>query len=269
MALTKGHTFTSGEIVTPTKLNNLVDDATIDANAIDSDHYVDGSIDLAHLSVDSVDASKIVDGTITEAEIADGTITAAKLDSGVAGASAIDDLTDVDTTTAAPTDGQALVWDNAASKWEPGTVGGSSKTLLSTVISVFNKTSGSVDPSTGLTFGIDAGNSSVSVPDGAGGTSTVNMSTVPSAATEVCVFAALDTTTASSTDNNRWEYRHGSSGDWLPLVRSNNSSGYPNSGTLWIPLDSSGDLNVRLVNDTTNAIATCEDVSLQITGYAS
>ena len=112
MALTKGHTFTSGEIVTPTKLNNLVDDATIDANSIDSDHYVDGSIDLAHLSVDSVDASKIVDGTIT----------AAKLDSGVAGASAIDDLTDVDTTTAAPTDNQALVWVNAASKWEPGTM---------------------------------------------------------------------------------------------------------------------------------------------------
>ena len=36
----------------------------------------------------------------------------------------IDDLLDVDTTTAAPTDGQALVWDNANSKWEPGTVSG-------------------------------------------------------------------------------------------------------------------------------------------------
>ena len=36
----------------------------------------------------------------------------------------IDDLADVDTTTAAPTDGQALVWDNAASKWEPGTISG-------------------------------------------------------------------------------------------------------------------------------------------------
>ena len=34
----------------------------------------------------------------------------------------IDDLSDVDTTTAAPTDGQALVWDNSASKWEPGTI---------------------------------------------------------------------------------------------------------------------------------------------------
>ena len=34
----------------------------------------------------------------------------------------INDLTDVDTTTAAPTDGQALVWDNANSEWIPGNV---------------------------------------------------------------------------------------------------------------------------------------------------
>jgi hypothetical protein len=36
----------------------------------------------------------------------------------------IDDLNDVDTTTVAPVDGQALVWDNAASQWEPGTIEG-------------------------------------------------------------------------------------------------------------------------------------------------
>lgn len=36
----------------------------------------------------------------------------------------IDKLDDVDTSTVAPTDGQALVWDNAAQKWEPGTVSG-------------------------------------------------------------------------------------------------------------------------------------------------
>lgn len=38
--------------------------------------------------------------------------------------SSIDDLNDVDTTTVAPSDGQALVWDNAASQWEPGTIEG-------------------------------------------------------------------------------------------------------------------------------------------------
>ena len=36
--------------------------------------------------------------------------------------SSIDDLVDVDTTTVAPTDGQTLLWDNANSKWEPGTL---------------------------------------------------------------------------------------------------------------------------------------------------
>lgn len=39
-------------------------------------------------------------------------------------AQSIGDLTDVDTTTVAPVDGQALVWDNAASQWEPGTIEG-------------------------------------------------------------------------------------------------------------------------------------------------
>ena len=36
----------------------------------------------------------------------------------------IDKLDDVDTSTVAPTDGQALLWDNTAQKWEPGTVSG-------------------------------------------------------------------------------------------------------------------------------------------------
>ncbi len=36
-------------------------------------------------------------------------------------AAQIDDLSDVDTSTAAPTDGQVLAWDNSASKWEPAT----------------------------------------------------------------------------------------------------------------------------------------------------
>jgi len=35
------------------------------------------------------------------------------------GAAAIDDLTDVDTSTTPPTDGQVLTWVNANSQWEP------------------------------------------------------------------------------------------------------------------------------------------------------
>jgi len=47
-----------------------------------------------------------------------------------AATTSIDDLSDVDTTTVAPTDGQALVWDNAAQQWEPGTVSGGSFDLV-------------------------------------------------------------------------------------------------------------------------------------------
>ena len=42
---------------------------------------------------------------------------------GGGGASVIDDLTDVDTTTTAPTDGQVLTWNNANSEWEPQAAG--------------------------------------------------------------------------------------------------------------------------------------------------
>ena len=40
-------------------------------------------------------------------------------------ASSIDELNDVDTSTTSPTDGQALVWDNANSLWKPGTISAS------------------------------------------------------------------------------------------------------------------------------------------------
>jgi len=42
--------------------------------------------------------------------------------SGASGASAINGLTDVDTSTTPPTDGQALLWDNVNSVWVPGDV---------------------------------------------------------------------------------------------------------------------------------------------------
>ena len=41
------------------------------------------------------------------------------------GVTSIDDLTDVDTSTTPPADGQALVWSNTDGEWQPGTVSGS------------------------------------------------------------------------------------------------------------------------------------------------
>ena len=46
---------------------------------------------------------------------------------------AIDDLTDVDTTTAAPTDGQTLVWDSTSSNWVPGSTSSSTFETETTV----------------------------------------------------------------------------------------------------------------------------------------
>lgn len=42
----------------------------------------------------------------------------------------IDNLTDVDTTTVAPTNGQTLVWDSTTSKWKPGTISAGASTFL-------------------------------------------------------------------------------------------------------------------------------------------
>ena len=69
--------------------------------------------------------------------------TDAAVDSRIAAAS-IDDLSDVDTSTVAPTDGQALVWDNANSKWEPGTVSGGGSSPWTTSGSDIYYTTGNV-----------------------------------------------------------------------------------------------------------------------------
>lgn len=59
-------------------------------------------------------------GLLTEAAISDlDKYTQAQVDALLA-ALGIDDLSDVDTSTAAPSDGQALVWDT--DHWAPGTV---------------------------------------------------------------------------------------------------------------------------------------------------
>jgi hypothetical protein len=61
------------------------------------------------------------DAAAVAANTAKVSYTDAAVDSRI-GAASIDALSDVDTTTAAPTTGQALVWDG--SQWEPGTVSG-------------------------------------------------------------------------------------------------------------------------------------------------
>jgi hypothetical protein len=75
--------------------------------------------------------TEVSNNTSVAANTAKVGYTDAAVDSRIAAAS-IDDLSDVDTSTVAPTDGQALVWDNTAGKWEPGTVSGGGSSVWTT-----------------------------------------------------------------------------------------------------------------------------------------
>ena len=63
-------------------------------------------------------------------------------------ATSIDALSDVDTTTSAPANGQTLVWNSVGSKWLPGTVAGSGGTVTSTSVVSANGFAGTVATST-------------------------------------------------------------------------------------------------------------------------
>jgi len=72
--LTKGQTFAGAETVTATKLNNLVDNATI-ANIVNADIGAGAAIALSKLATGAlptgitVDSANIVDGTIVDADV--------------------------------------------------------------------------------------------------------------------------------------------------------------------------------------------------------
>lgn len=100
--------------------------------------------------------------------------TDARADSRIAAAS-IGDLSDVDTTTSPPTDGQALVWNNSGSVWEPGTVTGSSGSPPT--VQQFTSGSGTYNTPVGVQWirvrmvgGGGGGGSTGSVGTGVGGT---------------------------------------------------------------------------------------------------
>jgi hypothetical protein len=69
--VTKGRTFTSGETVTPAKLNDVVDLATVT------------NIQTADIADGQITTAKILDANVTTAKIADANVTAPKLQNGV------------------------------------------------------------------------------------------------------------------------------------------------------------------------------------------
>ena len=56
-----------------------IDNAHIADDAIDSEHYADGSIDNAHIADDAIDSEHYADGSIDEAHIADNAVSLAKM----------------------------------------------------------------------------------------------------------------------------------------------------------------------------------------------
>ena len=88
--VTKGRTFVSGETVTPTKLNELVDLATV-TSIVDADVSASAAIALSKLATGAlptaitVASANLVDGTIVNADInASAAIAGSKLADGVA-----------------------------------------------------------------------------------------------------------------------------------------------------------------------------------------
>lgn len=103
--VTKGRVFVSGETVTPTKLNELVDNAMV-TSIVDADVSASAAIALSKLATGAlpttitVASANLVDGTIVNADInasaaiagsklADAGITAAKLDGAQTGSAPI------------------------------------------------------------------------------------------------------------------------------------------------------------------------------------
>jgi hypothetical protein len=91
---------------------DTVTGAKIADNAVDSEHYTDGSIDAAHLSANSVDSASYVDGSIDTAHIGNDQIdsqhyAAASIDAehlavGLGGALSLDATPDTDHTANGP-----------------------------------------------------------------------------------------------------------------------------------------------------------------------
>ena len=140
-------------------------------------------------AVDSV-AGKTGVVTLVKADITDFSdadyATAAQgttADSAVQPTDSIDVLSDVDTTTVAPTDGQALVWDNANSQWEPGDIASAG---LAKAWVEFNGTS---------TLAVNSSYNVSSVTDNGVGNYTVNYTTAMSSANH-CVNATMNLITS-------------------------------------------------------------------------
>jgi len=92
-----------------------IDGSNIADDAIDSEHYTDGSIDNAHIADDAIDSEHYAAGSIDEAHIADNAVTLAKMAGGTDGNIISYDASGDPVAIATGSDGQVLTSTGAGS----------------------------------------------------------------------------------------------------------------------------------------------------------
>jgi hypothetical protein len=104
----------------------------------------------------------------------------------------IDDLSDVDTTAVAPTDGQALVWDNANSEWVPGNVAADIGTTSIDALSDVDTTTAA--PTNDQVLAWNGANwvpADAATGNGGGGSSAARLTEAQTAASGIATFAGI------------------------------------------------------------------------------
>jgi hypothetical protein len=113
MALTKGTTFSDGGTVDAAGLNNLVDNATIDADAITTNKILNLNVTAGKLAVDSVQTDKIVDLAVDNDKLAGMTQGTVKVGNSAGAASDLDAKADNAFLTGDGTDIKSKTFDSA------------------------------------------------------------------------------------------------------------------------------------------------------------
>ena len=146
----------------------------------------------------------------------------------------IDDLSDVDTSTAAPTNGQALVWDNTAGKWEPGTISSGTSYANSDVDTHLNTGTASANEVLSWT-GSDydwvaqasgGGGASVSVSDSAPSSPSAGDLWWDSSQAMMFIYYA-------DGSSNQWVKANPSGSGGADIAVQETAPSNPNSGDLW------------------------------------
>lgn len=129
------------------------------------------------------------------------------------------------------------------------------------VVNIMNLDSNETLTSNQLDFNLTMGTTNT-VPDGFGGTKTVDLSSVPATARNILVFASID---SSQNEYCSWKYKHPSGSSWIYYIRSQDNGGYPNSNNSAVPLESGGKVDFQF--NSSSAFGPLHSLDLHIVGY--